>query len=107
MGTPLDTSTGVNSVPQQPSDSRRGRGSRGEWFARLRRARIALAMLILIGITTPHATSAPADEAQLDAGPPMLSAPALDDPPVIVLIGAAMLALAGALRRSENQKIRG
>ena len=63
-------------------------------------------MLILIGITTPHATSAPAGEAQLDLVSPMLSAPALDSPPVIMLIGAAMLLLAGALRRNEDPKTR-
>lgn len=63
-------------------------------------------MLILIGITTPHATSAPAGEAQLDLIAPMLSLPGLDHPPVIMLIGAAMLIVAAALRRSETPKTR-
>ena len=106
MGTPLDTSTGVNLAPLNDSESRLQQPGRQRWIRRYQRARIAFAMLILIGITTPHATSAPAGESQLDLVPPMLSAPALDHPPVIMLIGAAMLVLAGALRRSEDPKTR-
>ena len=69
--------------------------------------RVALALLILIGITTPRATSAPADEAQVAPAPAVSSPVALDGPPAIVLMGAAMLMLAGALRRGESSKFRG
>lgn len=106
MGTALDTSTGVNSAPIKDPQSLRQRPLRQKWFRRYRRARIALAMLILIGITTPHATSAPAGETHIDLITPMLSTPTLDYPPVIMLIGAAMLVLAGAIRRSETPNIR-
>ena len=106
MGTPLDTSTGVNSAPLNDSVSRSGHPARERWIRRYRRARIAFAMLILIGITTPHATSAPAGEAQLDLISPILTLPGLDHPPVIMLIGAVMLIVAGAIRRSENPKTR-
>ena len=77
------------------------------WLRRCRRARIVLALLILIGITTPHATSAPAEEAQAEPASTVSSTFALDHPPTIMLIGAAMLMLAGALRRSESSKFRG
>ena len=106
-GTPLDISSGVNSVPLKQSDWRSPRSDARSWSRRFRRARIVFALLILIGITTPYATSAPAEEAEADPEPALMSAPVLDGPPVIVLFGAAMLVLAGALRRSETPKIRG
>jgi hypothetical protein len=96
----------VNLVPTQHSESPPQRHPRNTWFRRYRRARIALTMLILIGITTPHATSAPAGEAQIDVMASIASVPSLDSPPVIMLIGAAMLVLAGALRRTGDPKIR-
>lgn len=105
MGTPLDTSTGVNLAPLNDSASRRTQPGRQRWIRRYRRARIVVAMLILIGITTPYATSAPAGEAQLDLVSPLLTLPGLDHPPVIMLIGAAMLIVAGMLRRSERPRI--
>ena len=110
-GTPLDTSSGVNSVPLKQSDFSPPPVDARSWSRRFRRVRVALALLILIGITTPHATSAPAAEAEaeadVEAKAVFATAPALDGPPMIVLFGAAMLVIAGALRRSENPRIRG
>ena len=91
-GIRLDTLSGVTAPGRNPLVLR---------FL-IRRYRIVLGLVVLIGITTPQAMSAPRTEPTLSPATSVpLSPPVLGDPLATLLLGAAMLGAAAILRRTE------
>ena len=101
-GTRLDTLSGVTALGRNPIA---GRTRNHRWRVLrflINRYRIVLGLVVLIGITTPQAMSAPRTEPTMSpATSVQLSPPVVGDPAATLLVGAAMIAAAAILRRAE------